>query len=112
MRDWGAATGSARLPAPPGLGGRLQRGCVSAPSARAESASSANKQSQVRAGARAGRTRSGDLQCAPYLRASVGGSAALGWGKGRLDPKLGAGRVRRAGRGLRRITGRPGSVCS
>lgn len=59
MRDWGAATGSARLPAPPGLGGRLQRGCVSAPSARAESASGANKQSQVRAGARAGRTRSG-----------------------------------------------------
>lgn len=50
MRDWGAATGSARLPAPPGLGGRLQRGCVSAPSARAESASGANKQSQVRAG--------------------------------------------------------------
>lgn len=59
MRDWGAATGSARLPAPPGLGGRLQQGCVSAPSARAESASGADKRSQVRAGARAGRTRSG-----------------------------------------------------
>lgn len=63
MRDWGAATGSARLPAPPGLGGRLQRGCAPAPTATAESASGADKRSQVCAGARAGRAGWGSPVC-------------------------------------------------
>lgn len=67
--DRGAAAGSARPPAPPGLGGRLQRGCVPASFTRAESTSGGtDEQDQVRTGAWAGVSRGmGALQCARDL---------------------------------------------
>lgn len=108
--DWGAAAGSARPPAPPGLGGRLQRGCAPDSFTRAESTSGGtDERVQVRAGAWAG--------ASPGLGegSSVHGTPGHPWAtrvlsagaRGYESPELVA-LEWRAGRGLRRITGKPG----